>query len=262
MPPKRIAVRVSNDELLPLRARYREEMNCQIVHDSIHVRPGWTESYKLEVDGLCAGYGAVAVGGPWKAKPAALEFYVLPEHRTRAFDLFEAFLKAGRPPCFEAQSNDVLFAAMVLAYGRQIASEKIVFHDKLTTSLRAKGAVLKCATPTEEILKAIELRRGGGEWVLEADGAPVGKGGILFHYNRPYGDIYMEINRPFRRRGFGSYLVQELKRACYALGALPCARCSPANVASRNTLQRAGFVPFAHILIGRFAPRKRAKRRS
>ncbi len=31
--------------LLPLRTRYREEMNCQIVHDSIHARDGWTKSY-------------------------------------------------------------------------------------------------------------------------------------------------------------------------------------------------------------------------
>jgi GNAT superfamily N-acetyltransferase len=60
----------------------------------------------------------------------------------------------------------------------------------------------------------------------------------------------MEVIEPFRRRGLGSYLVQELKRACYELGAVPGARCNPTNIPSRKTLQRAGFVPFAHILIG------------
>jgi len=79
------------------------------------------------------------------------------------------------------------------------------------------------------------------------------KGGILFHYNRPYGDIYMDVAEAFRGRGLGAYLVQELKRECYALGAVPCARCNPTNVASRRTLQRAGFVPFAHILNGAVA---------
>src|SRR4029450_6274661 len=86
------------------------------------------------------------------------------------------------------------------------------------------------------------------EWLLEMEGNTGAKGGILFHYNRPYGDIYMEVSEPFRRRGLGSYLVQELKRRCYELGAIPCARCNPQNIASRRTLQRAGFVPFAHIL--------------
>ncbi|MGH7970360.1 MAG: GNAT family N-acetyltransferase, partial [Limisphaerales bacterium] len=91
----------------------------------------------------------------------------------------------------------------------------------------------------------------------------VGKGGILFHYNRPYGDIYMEINEGFRKRGLGSFLVQELKRECYAVGAVPCARCNPSNLASRRTLLRAGFVPCAHILNGSIVKRRsrQARRR-
>jgi predicted GNAT family acetyltransferase len=60
----------------------------------------------------------------------------------------------------------------------------------------------------------------------------------------------METVESFRRRGFGSYLVQQLKQSAYELGSIPCARCSPANVASRKTLQKAGLVPFAHILNG------------
>ena len=44
--------------------------------------------------------------------------------------------------------------------------------------------------------------------------------------------------------------MQELKRVAYELGAIPAARCSPDNVASRRTLQKAGFVPFAHMLVG------------
>src|SRR5262249_35674504 len=142
---------------------------------------------------------------------------------------------------------------MVHTYGRDIASEKIVFHDKLTTTHSADGAILRCVTTEEEIRTCLEQRQGGGEWLLEVDGAPAAKGGILFHYNRPYGDIYMEVTKRFRRRGLGSYLVQELKRVCYEFGAVPCARCSPTNIASRRTLQRAGFVPFAHILNGSFA---------
>jgi GNAT superfamily N-acetyltransferase len=60
----------------------------------------------------------------------------------------------------------------------------------------------------------------------------------------------MDIEEPFRRRGFGAYLVQELKRLSYELGSIPAARCSPENHPSRKTLQKAGFVPYAHILNG------------
>jgi GNAT superfamily N-acetyltransferase len=240
----------STEDVLPMRTRYREEMNCQIVHDSIHRREGWTLSYVLDLDGVVAGFGSVAIGGPWKDKPTVFEFYVLPERHSRAFDLFEALLAASDARFFEVQTNDVLPTIMALTYGRDIATEKIVFHDKLTTAHLPNGAILRCSTSEEEIRICLERRQGGGEWFLELDGAIAAKGGILFHYNRPYGDLYMEVAEPFRRRGLGSYLVQELKRLCYELGAVPCARCNPTNRASRRTLQRAGFVPFAHIIHG------------
>ena len=60
----------------------------------------------------------------------------------------------------------------------------------------------------------------------------------------------MDVAEPFRRRGFGSFLVQELKRVCYEGGHVPAARCGVDNVASRRTLQKAGFVPCGHILQG------------
>jgi GNAT superfamily N-acetyltransferase len=232
-------------------------MNCQIVHDSIHRRAGWTITYVLEIDSTAVGYGSVAIGGPWKDKPALFEFYVAPEQRRQAFALFEALLTASGAGFMEIQSNDELLAVMLHTYAREIESEKIVFHDGLTTSLLAEGAMLSRVTSDEETRMQIEQRQGGPEWKLELAGQVVGQGGILFHYNRPYGDIYMEVAEPFRRRGLGSYFVQELKRAAYVLSAIPCARCSPTNIASRQTLQRAGFVPFAHMLTGVIAHRAR-----
>jgi GNAT superfamily N-acetyltransferase len=244
---------VSTEDVLFLRTRYREDLNCQIVHDSIHRRKGWTLTYLLELGGLTVGFASVAIDGPWKDKPTFFEFYVLPEHRSRAFVLFNALLTASNARYFEVQSNDVLATVMALTYGRDIVSEKIIFHDNITTAHPPNGALLRQLTLAEEIRSCIEQRQGGGEWFLEVDGSEAAKGGILFHYNRPYGDLYMEVNEAFRQRGLGSYLVQELKRVCYELGAIPGARCSPTNIASQLTLQRAGFVPYAHILVGSLA---------
>jgi GNAT superfamily N-acetyltransferase len=235
-----------------MRTRYREEMNCQIVHDSIHRRPGWATTYRLEANDKGVGFGLIAAAGPWKDRPTLLEFYVLPEHRGRAFHLFETLLAACKPQRFEVQSNDVLAFIMAHTYGREIVSEKIVFRDAQTTAHPSQGAKLVRATSDEEARQCMEQRSGSSEWTLELDGTPIGKGGIAFHYNRPYADVYMSIEEPYRRRGFAAYLVQELKRECYAMGAVPAARCSPDNTASFRTLQRAGFTPFAHILIGSF----------
>lgn len=235
-------------EILPLRMRHRAEMNCQIVHDSIHRRKGLAVSYLLESGGVRVGFGSVAIDGPWKDQPTIFEFYLLPPYRSRAFALFEAFLAVSGARYFVVQSNDALLTTLLHTYGHDVASKAIVFHDQWTTSLPLPGASLRRVTAKEEIQAAQERRQGGGEWHLEMEGVTVATGGILFHYNRPYGDIYMEVGEPFRRRGLGSYLVQELKRVCYELGALPGARCNSTNLASRKTLQRAGFAPFACIL--------------
>lgn len=235
-----------------MRDAYRAEQDCQIVHDSIHARRGWTREFTIAEGDRVVAYASLAVDGPWRDKPTLYELHVVPDRRSRAFALFESFLEATRPIAFEVQSNDLLLTALAVTFARELTTEKVVFRDGETTSLTVPGATLRCLTPAAEIQEAIAERAGGGEWALDVAGTAVGKGGILFHYNPPYGDIYMEVDEPHRRRGYGGYLVQELKRLCRELGGVPGARCDPTNTASRRTLQRAGFVPYAHILIGQF----------
>jgi RimJ/RimL family protein N-acetyltransferase len=92
-----------------------------------------------------------------------------------------------------------------------------------------------------------------GDWGLLYDGALVATGGVLYHYNPPYGDVFMEVATEHRRKGFGTYLVQELKRHCRESGRVPAARCHRNNHASQRTLERAGMVPCACIVRGRIA---------
>jgi GNAT superfamily N-acetyltransferase len=242
------ANRTTLEEIRGLRDLYRQEMNCQIIHDSIHARPGWTLEYALHAGGTLVGYGSVAVVGPWKDKPSIYEFYVLPYYRSRLFDLFEVFLAAAGVSRIETQSNDALLTVILHLFANDVESESILYHDKLTTALAPAGAFFRQATTADALDISEEQLRSHG--VVEVGGKIVAKGGILFHYNRPYGDIYMEVAEPFRRRGLGSYLVQELKRVCYEQGNTPSARCNPKNTASRKTLQKAGFVPCGHILVG------------
>lgn len=238
------------EEILPWRDLYRQEMNCQIIHDSLHFRKGWTQSYLLRIGEVVAGYGAAAVGGPWTGKPALFEFYVARPFRSRLFDLFSALLKASGVGKIEVQSNDRMLTVMLQTFAPRATSESILFQDEITTAHRPAGAIFRRAT-AEDLPQMIEhgLDQEAG-WMVAAEGTPAAAGDILFHYNRPYGDIYMKVAEAFRRRGLGSFLVQELKRVCYEQGSVPAARCNPSNLASRRTLQKAGFVPCGHILTG------------
>jgi GNAT superfamily N-acetyltransferase len=226
-------------EILPWREVYRQEMNCQIIHDSLHGREGWTQPYLIEAGDDVAGYGSIVVGGPWTGSRTLFEFYIDQKQRSRFFEAFEALRAGSGADAIETQTNDVMLTAMLHTWGRDVVSEKIIFEDRLTTAYRVPGARLR-------------KKESGGEWMLlEVGGEVAATGGILYHYNRPYGDIWMEVGEQFRGRGFGTYLVQELKRICREGGSVPCARCNTDNVASRRTLQKAGFVPCAHLLHGK-----------
>ena len=120
---------------------------------------------------------------------------------------------------------------------------------KAGAKLTPTGALRPITEADKEQLKAHDLDADAG-WMIECDGLPVAAGDTLYHYNPPYGDIYMAVYEPYRRRGFGSYLVQELKRLAYEKGKKPAARCNVSNAASRRTLQKAGMLPCGQILLG------------
>jgi GNAT superfamily N-acetyltransferase len=223
-------------EIAELRDLYRAEMNCQILHDSIHRRPGWGLEYLLQNHDKPFGYGSVAIAGPWKDQPTVYEFYVTRDYRTRIFEAFETFIAGCESAAIETQSNDPILTPLLYTYARNVYSESILFEDTVTTHLNPAGAEFRRVNEDEaEVL---------------FEGEPAGKGGILWHYNRPYGDLWMEIAEPFRRKGLGSYLVQELKAQCRARGGIPAARCNTRNAASRRTLQKAGFTPCGNGIAG------------
>lgn len=236
-------------EIDALRDLYRQEMNCQIIHDSWH-RRGFTTPYLISVNGGIAGYGSVTVGGRVVTEGMVSEFYLLPTHRGLAVPIFRQLLAASQASRIEAQTNDTLLMLMLYDFAPELTSNTILFHDALTTNLSLPEAVFRQATKADADRIFKHEHEPVGDWLLEVAGNIVATGGFLTHYNPPYGDIYMEVAEPCRRRGYGSYLVQELKRVCYEAGRRPAARCNAANVASRKTLEKAGLLPCARVVSG------------
>lgn len=253
-------IQVARDEyrvVEPMRGLYRQEANCQIIHDSALAR-GIADPYLILVDGRVGGYGGV-----WnKYSPdRVMEFYTLPHLRAAALPMFRELLAVSGAKEIEAQTNMPLMLLMLLDCGTNIVSENILFADAVTTHLPNPGGVFRASTPADAPPPDPEVdvaprppRPPEGDWMIEAeDGSIVAAGGFLCHYNPPYGDVYMGVAESARRRGFGSYLVQEIKRVCLEAGKRPAARCNPTNVGSRKTLQKAGFLPCGRLLVGSVA---------
>jgi GNAT superfamily N-acetyltransferase len=236
------------EAVLPLRELYRREMNCQIIHDSLPGR-GFGNMFLIRADGRVAGYGFV-MGYRGEPKDLIREFYLLPIYRRSALLTFRRLIETSRARRIETQTNDILLTLMLYDCATGITSDRVLFHDALTTNFAVPGAAFREVTAADQEKIFEHKVEPTGEWLVEHDGDIVATGGIACHYNPPYGDIYMEVGEPFRRQGYGSYLVQELKRVCYEMGKVPAARCDASNTASRATLQKAGLLPCARILSG------------
>jgi hypothetical protein len=223
------------EKILALRDLHRQEMNCQIIQDYFPLR-GLSDPYAVLIDGQIAGYGLVANN---YYSGAVTEFHLLPAYRRAASPIFRQLLETSKATHIRTQTNDRLLLLMLYDCAENIVKENYLFADLLTTSLPSPGGALRKAD-----------KKGSEEWVIEMDGSVIASGGLMFHYNPPYGDIYMEVNEHHRRRGFGSYLVQELKRIAYGMEKIPAARCDGENAISRKTLEKAGMLPCGRVLQG------------
>lgn len=222
-----------------MRNLYRYEADCQIIHDSI-LRRGLANAYLIEAAGRIAGYGGI-----WNKyhEGRVMEFYTTPSYRGDALLLFRDLLNISNATAIEAQTNMPLMTVMLFDCARNVQAENILFHDAFTSSIACPDVLFRRAA-------LADTWAGDDEWVLETDETVVAKGGFLLHYNPPYGDIYMETAKSRRRQGYGAYIVQMLKQACYEAGSKPAARCDPDNEASRRTLQKAGMLPCGYLLAG------------
>jgi GNAT superfamily N-acetyltransferase len=244
------ATRADLATLRPWRTAYLAALAAQAVRDALHARPGWSEEYRLAWGGAPVGYGSVAVAGPWAGDPAVYELWVDPAARPHLRALVRALAAASGARAVTLQSNAPLATAVLDATADDVRCEKVLWADARTTALAVPGARVRGATAADALpdVRPHELPRHA---VVELGGAAAGYGGVMTHYNAPYGDVCLEVAPPFRRRGLGGLLVQELKRLARAGGLEPAARCDPDNVASRRTLARAGFAPIAEIRTGR-----------
>ncbi len=145
----------------------------------------------------------------------------------------------------EAQTNMPGMLRLLHACATDVAEEHVLFTEGARTDLGCTGATFRRRAEGDDDAP-------DGDWVVSIGGRAVAAGGVLTHYNRPYGDLYLEVREDFRGRGIGSWLVQELRRVAREAGHVPAARCDPKNDASRRTLERGGLVVCGSLLAGRF----------
>lgn len=230
-------IKVPLAEIGSLRALFLQEANFQVRYNACHER-GWTDSYLLTVDAVSVGYGAIK-GQEIVDRDTVFEFYLIPAFRWSSSPIFDRLLRVSGAKYLECQTNDAQMSAMLYEFSQNISADVALFQDHGFTGLNVPGAVVR---PRRERDRLFEHHaEPEGDYVVERGGEILASGGFLLHYNRPFADLYMEVRPDSRRKGYGSFLLQEVKKACYLAGRVPAARCGIGNHASRPTLLKAGM---------------------
>src|SRR5262245_16488977 len=121
--------RVEYSDVESMRELYRQEANCQIIHDST-LRRGMADPYLILIHGRVEGYGGI-----WnKYDPGQLmEFYTLPRSRACALPVCRELLSASVATRMEAQTNMPLMMLMLYDCATNITAQNVLFHDAYTT---------------------------------------------------------------------------------------------------------------------------------
>lgn len=244
-------IKTTLNDILHLRALFLQECNFQVRYNACHER-GWSDSYLISVDGAHVGYGSVKGKDDHSKREAIFEFYLIPGWRKNASTIFEKLISVSGTTYIECQSNDLLLSSMLYEYGRNISSDVILFKDGCVTTLGITGGTFRERMPEEHLFQ--HNHEPEGDYVLEVKGEVVATGGFLLHYNKPFADLYMEVREDQRQKGYGSLVIQGLKKACFISGRVPAARCDMSNKASKATLLKGGLTIAGYMLSGEIKP--------
>ena len=241
------AARCKFQDIEKFRHLFLQENNFQIRYNASHER-NWSDSWLLYVDGVPAGYGSVKGKDDLKARDAVFEFYPILPFRKYQRQLFQSLLQESKATWIECQSNDGILSPMMYEYADNIFSDVILFREDVITDMKNPGVLFRSRIEGEPVFD--HTVEPAGDYVLEISGEIIATGGFMLHYNPPFADLYMEVRADMRRKGYASYLLQELKKECYLHGRVPAARCSIGNKGSSGALIKAGMKISGYMLTG------------
>ena len=240
-------IRTELHEIQPFRSLFLQENNFQIRHNACHER-NWSDSYLLTIDGVKIGYGCLKGKDKITDRDAVFEFYVVPPFRKLISQIFQELLLISSARFIECQSNELILSSMFYENSHNIKTDVVLFKDQRLTDYRNPDIIFRNREESDSIF--VHTSEPAGDYVLVKDGEVIASGGFMLHYNKPFADLYMEVKENYRGMGFGSFLLQELKRECYLSGWMPAARCNIQNSASKASLLKAGLAVCGYMLTG------------
>ena len=221
---------------------------------------------EIDLEGRRAGYFVT------NAQNQMLQFHLEDGYHRQAPDLFAQVLKERGIQTTLAATSEPFYFGLSLDLQREARVHTYLFsdhrkHEPVLNSL--EGHLFRPAT-NRDLPKVLPLFGAGDEFVdletmethwgdqlgyakmvieagilhvLERNGEILGTG--EFRERRhwvPFADVGMIVNKKYRRRGVGTYLLALLKQKADRQGLKPICSCEAGNLGSRKAVENAGFI--------------------
>jgi GNAT superfamily N-acetyltransferase len=240
-------IKTELQEIQPFRSLFLQENNFQIRYNACHER-NWSDSYLLLINDVKVGYGSLKGKDKLTDRDAIFEFYIVPHFRKLLSLIFQKLLTTSSARFIECQSNELILSSMLYENSHNIKTDVVLFKDQQQTDYKDPGIIFRKREESDSVF--VHTFEPAGDYVLVKDGEVIASGGFMLHYNKPFADLYMEVKENYRGMGFGSFLLQEVKKECYLSGRVPAARCNIQNGASKASLLKAGLAVCGYMLTG------------
>ena len=186
-----------------------------------------------------------------------VEFFVVESHSHQAPILFDTLRQQTSFKKVLAKSFDHQLLELAENSGANPIRTGYLFRKFSPPSISAAVDVVLRQSTLRDLAKIWEMNEDffdvfdeithldstGNLWVLERKGEILGCGVTTrVIKNKDAIDLGMLISPTHRNQGYGSYLVSSLAVQAIASGLRPICGCAEHNLASRMTLQKAGFV--------------------
>jgi GNAT superfamily N-acetyltransferase len=209
--------------------------------------------YIFEYDDHRIGYCCVDL-----PKRLLLQFYISEDFLQFSISAFDTLLHDKEIKLAYVTTRDPLTLSLCLTFQEKIALESYLFEHRFSTDIELKNiSDPRFRLAEQEDLTSIIDVSGDFFYDVESD---VNSDNLYLltesktilgigYLNAKYcsgnsANVGMFTNPTFRRRNVGSYILQKLVAECRAKRLLPIAACFHENLASKRTLEKAGFISY------------------
>ncbi|MFK7772295.1 MAG: GNAT family N-acetyltransferase [Saprospiraceae bacterium] len=196
-----------------------------------------------------------------------LQFYISAKYFSNGEVIFKEFIEIMQIKTGIVGTNNLGYLSIALNFVEKLKVHTYLFRNSFEVNIDEKEGILKeCQTENlERIVDFCHYSMGAPkEWLTGYVGGLIEKKEIFFleHDDKIIGtcevrkstttpefaDIGMVVSPDFRRKGYGTYLLNKAKTIAIDSGKIPICSCEKDNVGSIKSINNCGFVSMYQLL--------------